>query len=1041
MRLHRLEVQAFGPFAAPQRVDFDALAEGGLFLLHGPTGAGKTSVLDAVCFALYGRVPGVRAAASRLRSDHADPELPPQVVCEFSVGARRFEVTRSPAWERPKRRGEGTTEEKARVLLREADQGSAPGTAPGAEPGTDEAQDGWRVLTQRSDEAAHLLDAVLGLSLDQFTKLVLLAQGEFAAFLRADAESRRAMLERLFDTERFTQLQSWLHDRQLRLRRRAEDCDRTTRELVARAQQAAAVLPAVEPPPPPAPTGPVQGDLLLGFGPEAEPEADPDPETAPGELVTLLHRRAVHAWETTAARRAVSRKKATRARSAHQKVERLAALQREHADLTARVAALQQAAELHEATARRLRDADRAVPLAALAPELLRARQQAERAVAALAALEPDTRGTGAQAATDADLRAAATGLTEQLARLEDLRLAEQRLTRLTAEVAAQQPLVTAAEQAHRALLQDQAAIAGQLAAVREQQAAAGAVAGSVDALRQAEQQAAEVVAAVQRRDRLTPELAQATTDRDQARAGLLDARDRVLDLRERRLAGMAAELAERLAAGDPCPVCGAVEHPAPAGTGPAPVTPADERAAAERLRRAEQQLAEREAVVTGLAEQLAAATAVAGTLTLRTAETRHRKAGDSLTAVDDATRLQERLVAVIREAENELALLAGQVAAAAERLDGTRAAAADLAARRDELAARIADALGCPPDQAPAEGAVAGRIAALAAELAGHEARLAAREAAATARERLADAERSASAAAAEAGFETLEAALAALLPAARHAELQQAVRGYQDELAAATARLQHPELVEAAVAGPADPAQTSTTLELAVADEDRAAREAALCEQAVEALAGLTDALAGHLRVAGPVLAEFRLVNDLSRCADGTGGDNTLRMSLSAYVLAARLEQVAEAASARLLQMSGGRYALTHTDAVQKGRARSGLGLLVVDGWTGQARDTASLSGGESFYTSLALALGLADVVSAESGGTAIETLFVDEGFGSLDEQTLEDVMDVLDGLRAGGRAVGLVSHVADLRDRIPAQLEVLRGRDGSTLRQSVA
>jgi exonuclease SbcC len=135
----------------------------------------------------------------------------------------------------------------------------------------------------------------------------------------------------------------------------------------------------------------------------------------------------------------------------------------------------------------------------------------------------------------------------------------------------------------------------------------------------------------------------------------------------------------------------------------------------------------------------------------------------------------------------------------------------------------------------------------------------------------------------------------------------------------------------------------------------------------------------------------------------------------------------------------MSAGRFALAHSDAKEKGGARSGLGLRVVDGWTGRRRETATLSGGETFYTSLALALGLADVVTRETGGLALETLFIDEGFGSLDEDTLDEVMDVLDDLRAGGRTVGLVSHVADLRTRLPQRLEVVKGRNGSTLRDA--
>jgi exonuclease SbcC len=157
---------------------------------------------------------------------------------------------------------------------------------------------------------------------------------------------------------------------------------------------------------------------------------------------------------------------------------------------------------------------------------------------------------------------------------------------------------------------------------------------------------------------------------------------------------------------------------------------------------------------------------------------------------------------------------------------------------------------------------------------------------------------------------------------------------------------------------------------------------------------------------------------------------------MRLSSFVLAARLEEVAAAASERLVTMSGGRFTLEHSDARAKGTARSGLGLVAVDGWTGVRRETSTLSGGESFMASLALALGLADVVRAEAGGAVVETLFVDEGFGSLDEESLDDVLGVLDGLRDGGRAIGLVSHVADLRDRVPARLEVRKDRSGSTL-----
>jgi exonuclease SbcC len=298
----------------------------------------------------------------------------------------------------------------------------------------------------------------------------------------------------------------------------------------------------------------------------------------------------------------------------------------------------------------------------------------------------------------------------------------------------------------------------------------------------------------------------------------------------------------------------------------------------------------------------------------------------------------------------------------------------------------------------------------------------------------------RAAGSAAADGGFADLAAAAAAALDEVQTARLEAALKAHDDEAAAVADRERQPE-----DAGPLPPAPDlaalATAEELARADDQDAANRMALCAGALDAVVDLEGRLRELLEATAPLARRHRTLAELCRCLDGTGGDNTKRMSLSAYVLASRLEQVAEAASVRLSAMSGGRYGLVHSDTSGLGRGRSGLSLKVVDGWTGRQRDTATLSGGESFYTSLALALGLADVVSAEAGGTTIETLFVDEGFGTLDEETLDEVMDVLDGLRSGGRAVGVVSHVPDLRTRIPARLEVLKTRTGSTVRQASA
>ena len=176
MRLHHLEVTAFGPFAATVDVDFDELSAGGLFLLTGATGAGKTSVLDAVCFALYGQVPGDRSGARHLRSDHAAPGVAPRVVLLASIGDRTFRFTRSPAWSRPKQRGSGETRVPAHALVEER------------------RGDAWVALTNRLDDAGLLVGELLGMTAAQFTQVAMLPQGRFQAFLRASSGERHAVL-------------------------------------------------------------------------------------------------------------------------------------------------------------------------------------------------------------------------------------------------------------------------------------------------------------------------------------------------------------------------------------------------------------------------------------------------------------------------------------------------------------------------------------------------------------------------------------------------------------------------------------------------------------------------------------------------------------------------------------------------------------------------------------------------------------------------------------------------------------------------------
>ena len=213
MRLHHLTVTAFGPFAGTEEVDFDDLNEAGLFLLTGDTGAGKSSLLDAVCFALYGVVPGVRGVKT-LKSQHAPAHVPPEVVLDVTLQARRFVVRRSPEWTRPKKRGEGVITEKASASILE--------TTGGVE----------HLLSARAAEVGVLMTSLMGMTATQFQQVALLPQGEFQTFLRASSQERHDVLQHLFRTNRFERIEDWVNDHSRRLHERSLAGETAARRLV-----------------------------------------------------------------------------------------------------------------------------------------------------------------------------------------------------------------------------------------------------------------------------------------------------------------------------------------------------------------------------------------------------------------------------------------------------------------------------------------------------------------------------------------------------------------------------------------------------------------------------------------------------------------------------------------------------------------------------------------------------------------------------------------------------------------------------------------
>ncbi|MBD0743955.1 SbcC/MukB-like Walker B domain-containing protein [Streptomyces sp. CBMA152] len=540
-------------------------------------------------------------------------------------------------------------------------------------------------------------------------------------------------------------------------------------------------------------------------------------------------------------------------------------------------------------------------------------------------------------------------------------------------------------------------------------------------------------LAAARDRDALEGRLHAAEAQQSAARERANAAHEHWLELREERLRGIAAELAAGLRDGEACAVCGSPEHPAPARVGAGQVDRTTEEAAQQAYRGADAARADAERALASVREQYAAKRAEAGVA--------------ALTELSDEVRKLDAEYGEVRS------LAAGLHAAreafeSAEREHDRRRAEQQQAANRAsarttrcELLDREQGALEKELAQARGEAGSVAEQAALLEHRAGLLAAAATdvREVEASA-QRLKDADGRLSEAAFRAGFDTPRAAAAAFLDERQQSELQHRLDDWQREEAAVADRLAEPATVAAAARPPARTEQAEAAHARVARALREAASELAAARARCDELATLGRRAAEETRRMGPLRIEYDRVARLAGLTAGTSADNERKMRLESYVLAARLEQVAAAATARLGRMSGGRYTLVHSDA-KGGRGRSGLGLHVVDAWTGRERDTATLSGGETFFASLALALGLADVVTDEAGGVRLDTLFIDEGFGSLDDQALDEVLDVLDSLRERERSVGIVSHVGDLRRRIPTQLEIVKGRDGSQVRHRSA
>ncbi|MBN9178082.1 MAG: SMC family ATPase [Microbacterium sp.] len=1012
MKLHALELTGFGPFREMQRVDFDAFDRDGVFLISGRTGTGKSSILDGVSFALYGTVPRYEGGEKRLRSDHSFLTDPTEVRLEFTAGDARWRVTRAPEYDRPAKRGGGLTTEPARAELEELRDGV------------------WIGRAAKPRDVGLALGEILGLGAQQFQQVILLAQNKFSRFLLAPGDERQILLRTLFGTRRFEQYQADLDERRREAQKRLDSAGEHARTLLGLAERLIAER---------------------ALGSDGDDDAMPATESGGGDLaarsaavLAAVGRAAYRVDQATTSRARAEEEHRARS-AAHVELVERARRSRERAEARTRLTQLEHNAPRIEAqrallSAARAADALRA-PLDAAdraARELDDARAEERRAHEAWAGGVELAREVDPAGDVDVDLEAAEIAvreITADLARWEDAAEAELALAPVRERAAAYAAALAETDAALAALGEQLAEVPVRRLALEERLTSARAVAARAEDLRARCTRLEAHVEAARAAERHAPVAAAAERAYLEASAAAAAAGLAVTDLLQRRLAGYAGELSAALAPGEPCAVCGSREHPHPAAPASAPVTDED-LAAAEATRDAAHARANSAAATARAArDELAAAQADAGGRDRADLE-----AELDLVRTDlDAASAGARDVDLLSAERADLDRIADAAEAERDALTVRR-----LADREEQAAANA--------EIARLEEAVArarGQFESVAARIADGEARRTRAAALVAARATMAERQRAWEAATVDverllvdSPFDAPGAVRAALRTPAEIAAAEGESAAHAAEITATRERLLELELALVGAEVTGDEVEEAASL-VAAADTARSAAIAAerdaqnVWSQLRDLSERADDAYADVAELAADAASVTRLADTVAGRAP-----NTMKMDLETFVLAAELEEIVAAANVRLAEMSAGRYTLHHSDArAARGRA-SGLGIDVLDAHTGRLRTPQSLSGGETFLASLALALGLGEVVTARAGGIRLDTLFVDEGFGSLDPETLELAMRTLDDLRVGGRTVGVISHVEAMKEQLPAQLVVEATPQGpSIIRQEAA
>lgn len=1041
MRILRLTMDAVGPFPGHEVIDFEAFSDAGRFLLSGPTGAGKSTIIDAIVFALYGKVSGGRDSSdSRIRSRYASEQAKTEVELIFSTSSGNYKVRRQPAYERVKKNGKGVTKQNAKAWLFKLDEQLREVSEP---------------LTKTSDVGTEIT-RIVGLSREQFTQTVVLPQGKFAQFLRSTSKDRQDLLQELFGTAIFEDLQLDLVERARKVKKNQEALDATLRANLGVLASLLDEAPQLDP------------ARCLVYEPVPEVDCEFDPlETAWDSRFKPLapwleHNQRCANLEVSALREQEDKLRSEFAsqRDLAARQERYLALTKEHEQLVAQGPAQRQ----------RLAQIQALQALADLKPWHEQLKQaQAQQAVAqrqlsqalALEQLESDERAQAVLQPLDyRGAQALSVQLTAQVAALNPQVELEAGLVGRRRDL---QTKTQAHESANAKLAQGRERenqLPTQIASKQELLEQLNEQAATLPTAQLAQEQAAQTLKLAKAHEQLVKDHQRARKLQQLVALELKQASQSHKHMLEQWLSQSALNLAQNLVAGEPCPVCGATEHPAPATQGGENISQEQLDQALEKVNEVQGELSQASERVTKLAAQLEAQPCQ---LSPAQAREQLQEAKAALTAAQQASeqassckaqiaKLNAQLEALRADNQTAQARLAGdakEIQLLGEKIDADAASLScegfesvaaqveylrQLAAGLEQLAKAGQELDQCKKRAQQAADSFAAQWAQASANFADHSAKPAAPAPTDPAETEPTQAEptQDTSVANVQDGYAQACQDFAGLDLAA----LKATSASYEKSLSINQAALAELEGIEL----------TPPPLEQIQGQLEQAQAKTQACQTYASTWQAFAGQVNAQLAKLNELLARRSKASDkdgqLLALASAANGDNQARLTLSAWVLQAHFRQVLVFANERLGVIGAGRYELINVDSEEDTRQqKQGLGLAVVDHLSGTTRSPRTLSGGESFYVSLALALALADVVATQNGGIEMNTLFIDEGFGSLDEGTLAEVMDVLSALHSGGRVVGIVSHVSELKRAIPAAVEVrpLLG-GGSTLRTRV-